>query len=209
MNVPRHLSYLLRKFVSAGGNFIRASLFTKGALRGSLQDFEDLVQSKGLDHQIQGFVNATGLGAGQLVPDEKVFPTRGQTLVVRGEATAARTFEGISSIRYVIPRPYSGTSVLGGTKQAHDSSTEVDDQTTKEILEGCKVLAPELLDAKGEFQVSKVNVGLRPSREGGARVEKELVGDKWVVHAYGHSGAGYQNSVGVARQVVGLVTNMM
>ena len=205
MNVPRHLSYVLQKFVAAGGNFIRASLPAKGALSGSLQVVEDLVRSRGLDYQIHGFVNATGLGARELLPDEKLFSTRGQTLVVRGEATAARTFEGISSIRYVIPRPYSGTSILGGTKQAYDSSTEVDDQTTKEILEGCKALAPELLDTNGEFEVLKVNVGLRPSREGGARLEKEVVGEKWVVHAYGHSGAGYQNSVGVARKVVGLV----
>ncbi|KAL8823035.1 MAG: hypothetical protein Q9191_006245, partial [Dirinaria sp. TL-2023a] len=136
VNVPRHLTYLLQKFVAAGGNFIRASLPPKGALKETLQVTDDLVQSKGIDHQIQGFVNATGFGAKELVPDDRVYPTRGQTLVVKGEATAARTFEGLSSIRYVIPRPYSGTSILGGTKQAHNSSTEVDDQTTKEIMEG-------------------------------------------------------------------------
>ena len=134
-----------------------------------------------------------------------MYPTRGQTILVRGEAERMSTIEGIGMIRYVIPRKGSGMSVLGGTKQAENWDTEPNEQTTKEILEGCKPLAPELLK-DGEFEVLKVQVGLRPSREGGARIEREIVGGKWrVVHAYGHSGAGYQNSVGVARKVLGLM----
>lgn len=138
-----------------------------------------------------------------------MYPTRGQTILVRGEASKASTFEGIGRIYYVIPRKGSGTSVLGGTMQPGNWDVEPDEETTREILKGCKVLAPELLSGEGEFEVLNVLVGLRPSREGGARVEREVVegeGRRWrVVHAYGHSGAGYQNSVGVARKVVRLV----
>jgi hypothetical protein len=36
-------------------------------------------------------------------------------------------------------------------------------------------------------------------------MERESVGKMAVVHAYGHAGAGYQNSVGSARMVVGMV----
>jgi D-amino-acid oxidase len=52
-----------------------------------------------------------------------------------------------------------------------------------------------------------VQCGLRPGRKGGPRVEQEVLdgGRVRVVHAYGHAGAGYQNSVGSARKVVGLV----
>jgi len=136
------------------------------------------------------FVNATGLGARELVPDKRMYPTRGQTILVRGEAEKVSTLEGKGSIRYVIPRKGSGTSVLGGTKQAGNWDTEVNHNTTRQILEGCKPLAPELLK-DGAFEVVKVLVGLRPSREGGARVESEIFGEKHVVHSYGHAGAGW------------------
>lgn len=70
-------------------------------------------------------------------------------------------------------------------------NTAVSEQTTKSILEGCKDLAPELLNEHGEFEIISVQSGLRPSRKGGPRVEAENVGSRFaVVHAYGHAGAG-------------------
>ena len=70
-------------------------------------------------------------------------------------------------------------------------STEVSDETRKEILKGCKDLVPELLDSNGEFEVLSSQVGLRPGREGGPRVELEILRNKEVViHSYGHAGAG-------------------
>lgn len=164
------------------------TLPTKYGLASALSFTKEVTQKHGLG-SIHAFVNATGLGARELVPDDKMYPTRGQTVIVEGEAEKASTFEGIDHIKYVIPRTDSGKSVLGGTKQAGNWSTEVDHETTKEILEGCKPLAPELLK-DGKFKVVKVMVGLRPSRKGGARVEKENVDGRWVVHSYGHSGAG-------------------
>lgn len=69
--------------------------------------------------------------------------------------------------------------------------TSVNDQTTREILDGCKELAPQLLNENGEFEILRVQCGLRPARKGGPRVEGEMVGGKWkIVHAYGHAGAG-------------------
>ena len=69
------------------------------------------------------------------------------------------------------------------------------------ILERCRALAPELLDpSTGDFVVLSDGVGLRPSREGGPRVQLETsktvpsVEDgnatTAVVYCYGHSGAG-------------------
>ena len=63
---------------------------------------------------IRAFVNATGLGARSLVGDENVFPTKGQTVLVRGELTFAKTTD---RNLYVIPRPGSGTTILGGTRE--------------------------------------------------------------------------------------------
>lgn len=66
---------------------------------------------------IAAFVNATGLGARALVGDDKVFPTKGQTVLVRGEALAVSTVEAKRGIKYVLPRKGAGLSVLGGTKE--------------------------------------------------------------------------------------------
>ncbi len=47
--------------------------------------------------------------------------------------------------------------------------------------------------------------GLRPYRERTYRLEPETVGDKFVVHNYGHGGAGITLSWGCAHEVVGIV----
>ena len=52
-------------------------------------------------------------------------------------------------------------------------------------------------------------VGLRPLREGGVRIEKERVGETWVVHNYGHGGWGYQASYGCAEGAVELVDDVL
>lgn len=54
---------------------------------------------------------------------------------------------------------------------------------------------PELLDEKKGFTVISQQVGLRPSRTGGVRVETEKVNAEGlevvdVVHSYGHGGSG-------------------
>ena len=66
----------------------------------------------------------------------------------------------------------------------------MDEETTRSILSRAKVLAPELLNADGDFHFVGAQVGFRPSREGGPRVELEEIDGKSVVHSYGHSGAG-------------------
>lgn len=71
-----------------------------------------------------------------------------------------------------------------------DRNKEVDKGTTEAILKRAKVLAPELVNGDGGFDVVSDQVGFRPSREGGPRVELEEVDGKKIVHSYGHSGAG-------------------
>jgi D-amino-acid oxidase len=64
-----------------------------------------------------------------------------------------------------------------------------------------------LLNDDGKFEVLSVQVGLRPARKGGVRVEIERLDGFLICHAYGHAGAGYQNSVGSANKVVRLLEN--
>ncbi|CAF9913829.1 hypothetical protein IMSHALPRED_001456 [Imshaugia aleurites] len=162
---------------------------------------------------VLGVVNCTGLGAGKLVQDTAVFPTRGQTIIVKGKAARIATRSGDAWEALVIPRPGANETLLGGCKIANDWSTDPDDRTTQIILDRCQPLAPELLNANGEFEVLSVQVGLRPSRHGGPRIEIESfdkdnggeASPKFVCHNYGHHSAGFEGSVGVARTAVDLI----
>ena len=110
INVPLHLKYLLSKFLDAGGTFIRARLPADKGLPGTLISAASLAKGQ-TPHT---FVNASGLEAKELVPDDAMFPVRGQTVLVKGEAKYATT---MNENRYVIPRPGSGTTILGGTRE--------------------------------------------------------------------------------------------
>lgn len=211
-----YLQYLLDTAISLGSTTIRATLPRSTTLAGTLRYATDIVRSKSPSPpSIDAFINATGLGARELVPDSTMFPIRGQTVTVKGEAKGITTIHFATPTTkfgpsdpttvYVLPRPHSGTTILGGTKQKGDWNAEPDPETARKILENAKEWAPELLNERGEFEVLSSQVGLRPGREGGARVELETVGDFVICHAYGHASSGYQNSVGSARKVVRLI----
>lgn len=116
---------------------------------------------------------------------------------------------------YMIPRPGSeGHVVLGGHYRIGDWATNADLVEAERILKDCYNLCPKLAGPNGkswkDIEVVAHNVGLRPAREGGARMELEereigkavssqiapgsvkgSLGRKVaVVHAYGVGGAG-------------------
>ncbi|CAK4032415.1 D-amino-acid oxidase [Lecanosticta acicola] len=211
VNVPRYLVYLQERARASGAILFQSRLPTDGGLEKALTTAEGISKILGRGG-VDVFVNATGLGARAICGDEGMVPIRGQTVLVKGEASATRTryhgggeiSRGMSS--YVIPRPGSGTTILGGTKERGEWSGETDAEVIGSILERCSWMAPELLTGEdGGFEVVSAQAGLRPGREGGPRVEREVVGDWKVVHSYGNAGGGYQNSVGVARKVLRLV----
>ncbi len=72
-------------------------------------------------------------------------------------------------------------------------------------------ICPSLTDGKGieHLSIIRHGVGLRPVRLSGVRLEKETVDDVWVVHNYGHGGAGYQSSYGCSQDVVKLVEDAL
>ena len=72
----------------------------------------------------------------------------------------------------------------------------MDEEINDWILERCKPLAPELLDRDGHFEVLSLQVGHRPTREGGPRLEIELINatsdkQRFICHHYGHGSSGY------------------
>jgi D-amino-acid oxidase len=217
VNVLMYLPYLQSMAETLGATTIRADLPVSTGLYGTLKAAAEIIQqrnpgSKSLQ-EIAAFVNATGLAARKLVPDINMYPVRGQTVAVAGLAKRITTVDDSPTvanpsnpnITYILPRPHTNYTLLGGTKQANNWNSEPTEEDTKSILERAKQYAPELLNSSGEFEVLGVNVGFRPGRKGGARIETERIGGLLVCHSYGHSGAGYQNSIGSAKKVVRLL----
>ncbi|EMC98904.1 hypothetical protein BAUCODRAFT_31180 [Baudoinia panamericana UAMH 10762] len=205
INVPQYLLYLLEQSRSLGVKLIKARLPVGRGLKAALLAAESTVTVNGR-RLPDCYVNATGLGARKLCGDEALYPIRGQTVLVKGEANAITTRIGEGHRTYCIPRPGSNSTILGGTREDGEWSETPDPKTTSQILERCSAMVPELLTGRdGGFEVISVQCGLRPGRNGGPRMEKEDVDGTKVVHAYGHAGAGYQNSVGSARLVRRLV----
>lgn len=173
-------------------------------------------------------VNATGLGARSLlgVEDASVFPDRGQTVLVR--APGVTTCFGVrdadrpsDKATYIIPRPGSGGCVIvGGTNIKGEWSTLPRRETAIEILKEAYAICPELAGPNGrgweDIEVVSHNVGLRPCRQGGLRLEieeRELRNEAItpeagkgaprqvaVLHCYGIGPAGYQANLGVAEE---------
>lgn len=154
-------------------------------------------------------INCTGLSARFLggVEDQKCFPIRGQVLWARNNAPAQVSlkvpgnYEGESL--YMFPRKEGGC-IIGGTFLANQWGSLPDPELTKRMVQRAQKYLPELTDAKygnpRTIEVFRENVGLRPAREGGVRVERE--GN--VIHNYGVGPAGYQSSFGIAEKVLQL-----
>ncbi|KAH7886047.1 hypothetical protein F5I97DRAFT_1808553 [Phlebopus sp. FC_14] len=222
VNPQEYLPWMKSELLSHGVSFERRHVR-------SLEELRSIVGSNGV------LVNASSLGARSIagVEDSKLIPIRGQTMLVQSPqlqeflATKAddESTQG-GDATYIIPRPgttYPDTVLLGGTFQVGNWDVSLDMNSAQAIFERCAELAPVLRDRK-ETKILRHNVGLRPGREGGARVEAEIVGfplrsahglvpwnmDKesgkmHVVHAYGFGPGGYQASWGVAEEVLDLV----
>jgi D-amino-acid oxidase len=147
-------------------------------------------------------VNCTGLGAKTLCNDDQVYPIRGQVLRVAPNGfDKVMLDENDDSIVYVVPR--SSDMVIGGTGQVNDWNTQPDPKDTNRIINKLKKILPEFADV----EVLEEKVGLRPARSK-VRLETEQIGDKTIIHNYGHGGAGYTLSWGCANDVVNLVKEL-
>ncbi|CAO3627037.1 unnamed protein product [Mucor fragilis] len=194
INTPVYIAWLATKFKEAGGEIVQRNL-------GHIDEVFNLTKNPFV-------INCTGLGARFLggVSDEAVFPTRGQTIVVKApHIKRTITHVGAQGMNYVIPRS-DGTVILGGTANKHDFNPFPEAQTNKIILEKTFALCPELKDKP--LEIVKYNVGLRPSRIGGVRIENETITSRnkkqrvQVTHAYGHGGFGVQSSWGSAEHII-------
>lgn len=178
---PTYLGWLRAELESLGGSVATRHVDSLGELAGDV-------------------VNATGLGARELVSDDELYPVRGQVVAVRAPLVRDGVADEADGVRvaYVYPRP--DQIVLGGTRQVGDADLAPDPVETRRILAETAALEPALDGAT----VLEERVGLRPGRDR-VRLELELDGDRRIVHNYGHGGHGYLLSWGCAERAVELV----
>ncbi|MBL7998455.1 MAG: FAD-dependent oxidoreductase [Candidatus Kapabacteria bacterium] len=180
--------------------WLETSLINDGVSfeRRTLESFEELLYTDAV------VVNCTGLGARLLAGDESVYPIRGQVVRVRSGYSAGNACvideNGPRAVMYAVPR--SGDVLLGGTADEHVWNTTPDDATTADIVRK----AQELVPALGDATVIESLVGLRPARPA-IRLERDAL-FPWLIHNYGHSGAGFTLAWGCAAEAVRLVKNM-
>lgn len=150
------------------------------------------------------YINCTGLGARELVPDETLVGVKGQVVRVKvnGPLVPQKVFldeSNHSRFRMVVPRERE--VVLGGTFEESFTAEGVENTEVERILNDCRNMCPELADIEVVGSAS----GLRPCRPA-VRLEAErLSDDETVVHNYGHGGAGVTLSWGCALEVAQLV----
>lgn len=156
-------------------------------------------------------VNCTGLSSKKLggVEDTKMYPARGQVVVVRNEAPGTMygvsgTDDGSDEACYIMTRAAGGGTILGGSYQKHNWESQPEPSLAVRIMKRCVEICPELVgkDANGKqrgiegLDIIRHGVGLRPLREGGTRIERDSINGVSVVHNYGHGGFGFQASWG-------------
>lgn len=163
-------------------------------------------------------INCTGLSSKKLggVRDDKLYPGRGQVVVVRNDPgvmlATSGTDDGEDELVYMMTRAAGGGTVIGGCYQKNQWDPLPEPNLAVRIMKRAIALCPQLV---GEGQgiegldIIRHGVGLRPLREGGVRLEAEKIDGVNVVHNYGHGGFGYQASFGCAQDVVALVNDVL
>jgi len=229
VDAPKYIIWLHSRLKSLGVKFTRATL----------QSIEEpFVKPFGDKEPTSIVVNATGLGAKTLggVEDETVLPIKGQTVLVWApHYKKTLSLYGGDGISYVIPRPGGGV-ILGGTYERDNWSLDASQSETERIVRSCLSLDPFLAHSHtrtsttppdpSSIPIIRVNVGLRPSRKDGTRLERETIkmplparpfqprGNSSseltaprtvdVIHAYGIGPTGFQASWGIAEDVLKL-----
>lgn len=206
ISVPIYLHYLLQE------------LLRSGVVVKRVKQLKNIEEARHYHHSgkiADVVVNCAGVLVSQLKgfeDDKRNYRVRGQVLLVSNNAKKITVVEPLSpdvedEILYVFPRKEGG-SILGGCF-IEDTTEKEDIGMTKRIIQRAKKYAPELVDTSFknnslEIEIVRVNIGLRPMRETGARVEQDPQ-HSWLIHNYGAGAGGYQGSWGFAAQVVRLV----
>ena len=196
VNVHIYCAWLLQLFRRRGGRTVQRRLNSIGEV---LQAFPAVNRAI--------VINCSGMNLGK---DPKTKPIRGQTVLVQNQYHSTVTRQCADGTwSFLIPRPLGGGTIVGGTKQISDTETRARPEERQKLLENAVRYFPEFVSDMKDFKVLQDNVGRRPWREGGMRIELDSIMqdgvDVPIVHAYGAGGRGYELSWGTAEETCRLV----
>jgi D-amino-acid oxidase len=182
-DMPVYLAWLVRRVKRLGGTVEQ-------------QVVTGLDQVGGADR----VVNCAGLGAAALAGDYTLTPVWGQHVIVAAPSVTEFVMEGGAARDYISVVPHRRGVLLGGVRRPGRNDLTPDQAIADETVARAAVATPAVAEAR----VLGLEVGLRPGRPGGVRLEAEQVGSTTVVHNYGHDGNGVFWSWGCAADVVAL-----
>lgn len=205
LNSPLYLQFLERRLkMYFGVEFIRTILVS---LEEVSQKFPNSI-----------IINCSGMGLdfnGSYDPD--CFRVRGQTLLIRPPKDCMYKNVTVSyrladnKYSFVIPRPFDGGIIVGGTRQPGNLKSDPDIDDKNELVSNALERFPELavnINGKKTLDIKKIDVGFRPMRKGGIRLEREVIKNTKIIHCYGFGSSGFEMSWGAAELVLGLIKNV-
>ncbi|OGD95696.1 hypothetical protein A3F02_04035 [Candidatus Curtissbacteria bacterium RIFCSPHIGHO2_12_FULL_38_9b] len=184
IDVPVYLKWLEGTFKANGGELIILD-----------KKFENIEQLKDLPTNV--VFNCTGLGSRELNNDNKMHSIRGQIVETDLQPDMDWSFSGDGF--YVYPRSHE--TILGGTAEHFVKDEFADNSAIHLIIRGNKRILPHL----SMNSVNSAYAGLRPYREESVMVQAEELGDKKLIHNYGHGGSGFTLSWGSAEIALNLI----
>lgn len=185
IEMPIYLEWLVRRVVELGGTLTRLAL-------------PRLPQP---DDPEVTVVNCAGLGSLGLAQDPTMHPIRGQIVVIE-QVGLTQWWVDDEDLAYAIPR--SNSVVLGGTAQENVWTRVPDPATARAIVARCAAMVPQVGWRLERAPILAHRVGLRPGRPT-VRLEEERLGERRIIHCYGHGGSGVTLSWGCAAEVARLV----
>ena len=183
MENPTYLRYLQEWFEEEGGELEPCDV----------RAMEDIASK----HSV--IVNCSGYGAKALCGDADLRPGRGVVVLAQGITPERHLVhdEHNATLMYVISR--GNDCVLGGCDEESDVLAVSRDEVAA-ILQRCGAI-----EGCTDVRIDRVEVGIRPVREAGVRLEATSVHGRTVIHNYGHGGAGFTLAWGCAQDVSKLV----
>ncbi|KAH3903082.1 uncharacterized protein SCODWIG_00179 [Saccharomycodes ludwigii] len=218
LNAPKYLLFLVKEINRLSSELNIPIVWERKALT-KLSDIKALYVTN-----VDLIFNCTGLGLqwnGGI--DVNCYKIRGQTLLISVPKDRKIPYDDCTITyqakdgkwTFVIKRPNNDDPmdrqfILGGTKQPCDCQTIPRAQDSEELLARGKILYPELFDpSSGKANIKNVNVGFRPARIGGSRVDLEYFNKIGVINVYGFGGMGYEASIGAAQHALCLYNQFL